>query len=155
MNASYADIASWYSHIRQMGEEAGAQFNSCQYGNFFEFGWNVEQIWPDSKVNCSAAAAIENASVQLLCHTRQLLRDKYQTALLHSPESAFNNESGQLVCGGLDGSCGMDPHPSWPSGMLNTEGSVDEMHGSSNRIHGFTYTKIRVFLHFSISFSNH
>ena len=114
MNVSYADIASWYSHIRQMGEKTGAQFNSCQYGNFFEFGWNVEQIWPDSQVNCSATAAIENASVQLLCHTQQLLRDKYQTALLHSPESVFNNESGQLVCGGLDGSCGMDPHPSLP-----------------------------------------
>ena len=114
MNVSYTDIASWYSHIRQMGEKTGAQFNSCQYGNFFEFGWNVEQIWPDSQVNCSATAAIENASVQLLCHTQQLLRDKYQTALLHSPESVFNNESGQLVCGGLDGSCGMDPHPSLP-----------------------------------------
>ena len=46
-NASYAEIGSWYRHITAMGKAVGAEFSSCQYGNLFEFGWNVKKAWPN------------------------------------------------------------------------------------------------------------
>ena len=42
----------------------------------------------------------------------QLLRDKYGPALLYKPTSG--GATSELVCGGLDGSCIMDPHPELP-----------------------------------------
>jgi hypothetical protein len=114
-NVSYAQLQSWYAHIHSMGESVGSSFSSCQYGNLFEFGWQVKAVWPlaKSKANCTPAAIAVSNHTRLLCHTQQLLRDKYGDALLFAP-SAPDRETGELVCGGLDGSCIMDPHPDLP-----------------------------------------
>ena len=77
-------------------------------GNLFEFGWNVKQAWPNKHIDCSAAARARSNATQLLCHTQRLLKERYGAALLFSPEKSDPN-SGELVCGGLDGSCIMDP----------------------------------------------
>ena len=69
--------------------------------------------FPARAVDCSAAARAASNETELLCHTQQLLKDKYGPALLFTttkPDPA----SGELVCGGLDGSCIMDPHPDLP-----------------------------------------
>eukprot|EP01065_Artemidia_motanka_P042405 TRINITY_DN568_c0_g1_i6.p1 TRINITY_DN568_c0_g1~~TRINITY_DN568_c0_g1_i6.p1 ORF type:complete len:582 (+),score=175.74 TRINITY_DN568_c0_g1_i6:80-1747(+) len=99
-NVSYSDVAAWYQHQRSNG------FSTCVYGNLFEFGWNVKAAWPTTGADCNATPT--NSSVTLLCHTRRLLVERYGSALLHSAR-----DSG-LVCGGLDGSCIMDPDPSLP-----------------------------------------
>ena len=113
MNVSYAEINGWYRHINAMGKAVGTNFSSCQYGNLFEFGWDVAKAWPNKQVDCSAAAIARSNATQLLCHTQRLLKERYGTALLFSPEDSDPN-SGELVCGGLDGSCIMDPHPELP-----------------------------------------
>ena len=43
-------------------------------------------------------------STRLLCHTQRLLETKYGKALIFTPEDS-SPDSGELVCGGLDGSC--------------------------------------------------
>ena len=83
-----------------------------RYGNLFEFGWEVAKSWPNKTVDCSKAATNGHPQQQLLCHSQQLLRDKYGAALLY--KSAAGGASSDLVCGGLDGSCIMDPHPDLP-----------------------------------------
>lgn len=113
MNVSYPEIDSWYRHINSMGQAVGTNFSSCQYGNLFEFGWNVKQAWPNKHVDCSAAAVSRSNATQLLCHTQRLLKERYGAALLFNPENS-DPKSGELVCGGLDGSCIMDPHPQLP-----------------------------------------
>lgn len=112
-NVSYAEIDSWYRHINKMGLAVDRNFSSCQYGNLFEFGWNVEKAYPDKTVNCTAAATSGNPEQQLLCHTQQLLEESYGKALLFTPTDP-DPKTGKLVCGGLDGSCVMDPHPDLP-----------------------------------------
>ena len=85
-------------------------------GNLFEFGWDVASIWPPGKhaaPNCSAAAKAASNATTLLCHTRELLASKYGRAMLFSPTDP-SNETGTPLCGGMSGSCIMDPHPDLP-----------------------------------------
>ena len=113
-NVTYGDLSSWYAHIRRMGEEVGARFSSCQYGNLFEFGWNVRSVWPAKPLNCTALSVAASNATRLLCHTQGLLRDReYGKALLFSPADP-SPSSGSLVCGGMEGSCLMDPSPDLP-----------------------------------------
>lgn len=93
--ASYADIASWYENQKKMG------FRTCVYGNLFEFGWSVAANWPNSSLDCNTAST--NSTI-LACHTRQLLTDKYGQSLLWNIRKPQ-----ELVCGGMMGSCIMDP----------------------------------------------
>eukprot|EP00051_Salpingoeca_urceolata_P001697 m.43204 g.43204 ORF g.43204 m.43204 type:complete len:770 (-) comp11623_c0_seq2:1441-3750(-) len=99
-NPGYGGIASWYQHQRDLG------FRTCAYGNLFEFGWAVADVWPNKTLDCTPP--LSNSSL-LQCHTQRLLREKYGEALLYNVR-----DPSKLVCGGLDGSCVMDPHPSLP-----------------------------------------
>jgi hypothetical protein len=72
----------------------------------------VATSWPNKTIDCSKTATEGHPPQQLLCHTQQLLRDKYGSALLYKPVAG--GASSELVCGGLDGSCIMDPHPDLP-----------------------------------------
>jgi len=103
--ASFAALASWYEHQRSYG------FSTCAYGNLFEFGWNVTGVWPPGRADCSQppGTTLSNHSA-LGCHTQRLLTERYAKALIYSARG----RAGDLVCGGLDGSCIMDPHPALP-----------------------------------------
>lgn len=95
MNVSYAEIKGWYDNQRAHG------FNVCQYGNLFEFGWDLSAVWPpgpSTKINCSTAAKASSPQQALLCHTQQLLQDKYGDAVVHSPNTT--GASNRLLCGG-------------------------------------------------------
>jgi len=130
---SYAELSGWYAHHRALG------FRTCNYANLFQFGWNTKRAWttdgvgggaPTAGVNCSAAAtggADQKSQEQaLLCHTQRLLAPGvsggvggYGPALLvrASAAGAGLGDAAQtppLSCMGLDGSCGMDPHPDLP-----------------------------------------
>jgi hypothetical protein len=54
-----------------------------------------------------------SVETELMCHTQQLLKNKYGDALVFQPTANGPSES-ELLCGGLDGSCIMDPHPDLP-----------------------------------------
>jgi hypothetical protein len=104
-NASYAEIAGWYENQRALG------FQTCSYGNLFEFGWHVPSAWPNKTIDCSPAATTGagHESQRLLCHSQRLLREKYGEALIFK-------EPGEpyMLCGGLEKSCIMDPSPDLP-----------------------------------------
>ena len=118
---SYAELSGWYAHQRALG------FRTCNYANFFEFGWDAAEAWNPSgagapiPVDCSAAATGGTSQAHreraLLCHTQRLLAPGsppgpaggYAPALLVDVANAS-----KLVCGGLDGACVMDPHPTLP-----------------------------------------
>jgi len=95
----YVDLNMWYEHQRKLG------FRTCVYVNLFEFGWDVKSVYPRSKIDCSNIDPKDNHTI-LACHTKQLLDEKYGKALLYNIR-----DSTSLVCGGLDGSCIMDPNP--------------------------------------------
>ena len=101
---SYDEIAGWYENQRALG------FRTCAYGNIFEFGWHVAQVWPNKTVDCSPAATGASNETKLLCHSQRLLREKYGEALIFKTAAgAPGGVSDSLLCGGLDGSCIMDP----------------------------------------------
>ena len=108
-NTSYGEIAGWYENQRALG------FHTCSYGNLFEFGWDVAKAWPNKTIDCSPAATGASNATALLCHSQRLLREKYGDALVFRPDAdAPGGVSDLLLCGGLDGSCIMDPSPDLP-----------------------------------------
>ena len=120
---SYAEISGWYAHQRALG------FRTCNYANLFQFGWSTKAVWntnatgsgaPNARVNCSAAATSGSSQAQqeqaLACHTQRLLAAPggYAPALLVHASAPGAEESPSLSCMGMEGSCGMDPHPDLP-----------------------------------------
>lgn len=85
------------------------------FNSQFEFGWKVAEIWPPSAPpNCSEAARQASNDTQLRCHTFALLQQKYGPALVLDAEKKILKNETSLICGGLAGSCIMDPDPSLP-----------------------------------------
>ena len=88
-------------------------FHTCAYGNLFEYGWDVPRAWPNKTIDCSPAATTGagHESQRLLCHSQRLLREKYGEALIFKMPGKVPP---YMLCGGMSGSCIMDPSPDLP-----------------------------------------